>query len=116
MERTGDADLWVRSVIRAATEDLLHFLDVARLDQDLIAALYLRLRESLEAWDGISRTDLVEQVTFTVYLTAAAWAPAGERGPLLLDSLRTTIAATLAEGSSPGEARLPRFSEKGVER
>ncbi len=115
MEKPGDADLWVRSVIRAATDDLRRSLDVARLDQDLIAALYFRLRESLEAWDGISESDLVEQATFTVYLTAAAWAPAGEPGPILLDTLRSTIATTVAASARPDDQ--PRLApRKGAER
>ncbi|HEY0788108.1 MAG TPA: hypothetical protein VGE86_05650, partial [Thermoanaerobaculia bacterium] len=104
---TRDDDLWIRSVIHASTEDLRRSLDVARLDPDLIAVLYLRLRESLETWDGISEGELVEQATFTVYLTATAWAPAGEPGPALLDSIRTRIAATVAASAIVGGKRQP---------
>jgi hypothetical protein len=104
MRTTRDDDLWIRSVIHASTEDLRRSLDVARLDPDLIAVLYLRLRESLETWDGISESELVEQATFTVYLTATAWAPAGEPGPALLDSIRTRIASTVA-ASAIGDGR-----------
>lgn len=117
MEKPRDADLWVRSLIRAASEDLRSHLEVAKLDQDLIATLYLRLREALDSWDGASEGDLIERATFTVYLTAAAWAPAGESSPVLLDSLRARITTTVAARRHEDDPRLQNAShKKGAER
>lgn len=112
MEKPRDADLWVRNLIRAASDDLGSYLEVAKLDPDLIATLYIRLREALDSWDGASEGDLVERATLTVYLTAAAWAPAGERGPVLLDSLRARIARTVVAGPQESDLQLQNASRK----
>jgi hypothetical protein len=91
-------DVVARRLIRASEESLLRWMNVRQIDNDLLGALYLRVREVLdrETWDE----QMVEDVTLTIYLTASAWQSPDETPLEFLSSLHEVIAKTLS-GNAP---------------
>lgn len=91
-------DVVARRMIRASEEGLRRWIGVHQLDNDLLGALYLRVREVLER--GQLDEDMVEDVTLTIYLTASAWQSSNEPPLEFLSSLHEVIAKTLSGDSS----------------
>jgi hypothetical protein len=97
------SDLLARRLMRAAEEDLRSWLVVARLDHELLGALYLRLLEVIER-SQVPDDDTVEELALAIYLTASAWQTKSDAPVDLLVSLRSGISKTLS---------LPRSEIKG---
>lgn len=96
-----DPDRQSRRLLNAVQHPLEQFLEVDRLDQELVGNLYLRLRDALTQWqsrDGLrSLVDdaLFDELALIVYLTAGAWrSSCGADGTIqVLASLQQSIAA-----------------------
>lgn len=88
-------DLLARRIMRAAEEDLRHWLGIAQLDHELLGELYIRVRETLERCPMTDRAD-VEELALTIYLTASAWQSKSEAPVELLLSLHQVIERTLS--------------------
>jgi cytochrome c5 len=96
-----------RRVIRAAEEDLRRWIGPAQLDNDFLAALYLRVREAFERSCPGDNDAIVDDVALVIYLTASAWQP-GNAPPLaLLSSLHQVIGKTLEEENMKSRSVIP---------
>ncbi len=91
-----ELDIVARRMIRASEADLRRWIGVARLDNDLLGTLYLRVRELLEQGQDTDDDDLAEDVTLTMYLTAAAWKMRDDPQLELLPALRQMLSSILA--------------------
>lgn len=91
-----ELDIVARRLIRASEGDLRRWIGVARLDNDLLGTLYLRVRELLEQGQEADDDDLAEDVTLTMYLTAAAWKMRDDPQLELLPALRQMLSSILA--------------------
>ena len=94
MSTSPDTDLVARRLILAVQDDLRRWQAVPRLEPELVAALYLRVRDILARWptpdDGA-----IDELALTVYLTASAWQPTPDRAATLLPILRRDIAEAM---------------------
>jgi hypothetical protein len=91
-------DHLTRRLIQSAEKDLRAFLQVPRLEQELVAILYLRLRHLVENSDDDAVAD---ELALSIYLTASAWQASAEPPVDLLESLHRTIGATLESELKP---------------
>ena len=85
-------DQLTRRLIQSAEKDLCEFLHVAKLEQELVAILYLRLRHLVESCDDDGAAD---ELALSMFLIASAWQGDPESAVNLLPSLHKTIRATL---------------------
>lgn len=88
----GTYDRLARRLIQSVEKDLREFLGVPRLEQELVAILYLRLRHLVEACD---EDGAVDELALAIFLTASAWQANDEPPVDLLPSLHQNIGATL---------------------
>lgn len=96
MEKQGEIfDRLARQIIHAADADLRRVLGSTHLDCELVAALYLRLREALQRVQNATEEGAIDELALTIYLTTSAWKSDGEIPVDLLTSLHAAIAATL---------------------
>jgi hypothetical protein len=91
-----ELDIIARRLIRASEEDLRRWIGVSRLDNDLLGTLYLRVREVLERDQDAADDDLAEDITLTMYLTAAAWKLREDPQLELLPGLQQMLSSILA--------------------
>lgn len=95
MEPTPETlDRLARRILLAAEADLRRALDTPRLDRALVAALYLRIRETLLLYSNPGQ-EAVDDIALTIYLTATAWQSDASPTIDLLSSLHTSIDTTL---------------------
>jgi len=85
----NDNDLLARRLVRAVQEDLRHWFHVARLEPELVATLYLRVREILR------RGGAVDELALAVYLTATAWQQPAADSSAVIPILRRDIAGVM---------------------
>ena len=94
MSTGNDTDLAARRVVRAVQEDLRRWQAVPRLEPELVAALYLRVRDILARWPNPDE-GAIDELALTVYLTTSAWQPTPDRAASLLPILRRDIAEAM---------------------
>jgi hypothetical protein len=94
-DAANDNDLLARRLIGAVQEDLRHWLHVARLEPELVATLYLRVRDILRR--GAPRDDAgaLDELALAVYLTATAWQPPAPDSASVIPILRRDIAGVM---------------------
>jgi len=80
-----DDDLMARQLVRAVQEDLRLWLNVPRLEPELIANLYLRIRDILR------RDGALDELALAVYLTATAWQPSVPESASVIPTLRRDL-------------------------
>ncbi len=97
-------DHLTRRIIQSAEKDLRGFLQVPKLEQELVAILYLRLRQLVEDCEIDGAAD---EIALAIYLTASAWEASAEPPLDVLNSLHRTIGATLEAELKP----LPNWKE-----
>lgn len=91
-------DQLTRRLIQSAEKDLCEFLHVPKLEQELVAILYLRLRHLVDSCDGDGAAD---ELALSMYLIASAWQGSAAPPVDLLPSLHKRIRATLDNESTP---------------
>ena len=91
-----ELDIVARRLIRASEGDLRRWIGVSQLDNDLLGTLYLRVREVLERGEDADDDELAEDVTLTMYLTAAAWKLREDPQLELLPALQQMLSTVLA--------------------
>ncbi len=74
-----------RQLVRAVQEDLRLWLNVPRLEPELIANLYLRIRDILR------RDGALDELALAVYLTATAWQPSVPESASVIPTLRRDL-------------------------
>ena len=94
MSTPNDTDLVARRLVRAVQDDLRRWQAVPRLEPELVAALYLRVREILGRWPNPD-DGAIDELALAVYLTTSAWQPTPDRAASLLPILRRDIAEAM---------------------
>lgn len=80
-----------RKLVRAVQEDLRLWLNVPRLEPELIANLYLRIRDILR------RDGALDELALAVYLTATAWQPSAPESASVIPTLRRDLETVINE-------------------
>ena len=94
MSTPPDTDLAARRLVRAVQDDLRRWQAVPQLEPELVAALYLRVREILSRWPNPD-DGAIDELALAVYLTTSAWQPTPDRAASLLPILRRDIAEAM---------------------
>jgi hypothetical protein len=85
-------DRVARRLVQASEKDLRHFLGLKRLDPELVANLYLQVRNVVDRWD---EEGAVDELALAIYLTATTWESNVTAPVNLLTSLHLAIETTL---------------------
>ncbi|HJW95873.1 MAG TPA: hypothetical protein VJ901_19855 [Thermoanaerobaculia bacterium] len=94
-DAVNDNDLLARRLIRAVQDDLRHWLHVARLEPELVATLYLRVRDVLRRGAPLDDAGALDELALAVYLTAGAWQPPAPESAAVIPILRRAIAGVI---------------------
>lgn len=94
MSTPNNTDLVARRLVHAVQDDLRRWQAVPRLEPELVAALYLRVREILGRWPSPD-DGAIDELALAVYLTTSAWQPTRDRAASLLPILRRDIAEAM---------------------
>lgn len=94
-DAANDNDLLARRLVRAVQEDLRHWLHVARLEPELVATLYLRVRDILRRGAPLDDAGALDELALAVYLTATAWQAPAPESASVIPVLRRDIAGVM---------------------